>query len=359
MSNFEKKLTEAMNTKMGKIEGEMKVMQQKIAHKDDIQSKVKEEIKSELDKFKKVMENIGHTNSGASETHKTTPISPGTQLRQTVENVTTEIKQREERRKNIVIYNLEEPKTNLKEERINKDKEKLIEISSGTLEIKNLKKHEMCKVTRLGEKVEDQTRPLLVEFSTESRKDMIFKRLIKLKGSEYERVSFTHDMTKLERAQQKKLLIEAKSKQQEDVGGSMAVQGTRTSLGHENSKISKEGPSSTKQPRKPTGGRAGRGGKEGGKLKAKPQDSVKSVDQTVHMQHDFNLNKDFSCFYTNADSLSNKIDELKLVAKNSQPKIIAICEVKPQNSRYDLTAAEIQLDGYELHHTSFTKGKHR
>ena len=67
-----------------------------------------------------------------------------------------------------------------------------------------------------------------------------------------------------------------------------------------------------------------------------------NVNNNVHKGHkDFIHNKGFNCLYTNADSLVNKIEELKRLAANTQPKVIAICEAKPKNSRYNITEAEI------------------
>jgi len=43
-------------------------------------------------------------------------------------------------------------------------------------------------------------------------------------------------------------------------------------------------------------------------------------------------NKDFIVWYTNADSLLNKVDELKLLIASciNRPDIIAVTEVKPK-----------------------------
>lgn len=58
-------------------------------------------------------------------------------------------------------------------------------------------------------------------------------------------------------------------------------------------------------------------------------------------------------FYTNIDSLSNKMSELRAaVLSNDQPDVIALTEIKPKNSRYPLTKSEIHLENYEL----FTSG---
>ena len=60
-----------------------------------------------------------------------------------------------------------------------------------------------------------------------------------------------------------------------------------------------------------------------------------------------------SMWYTNADTLHNKLPELRNRIKHakSPPSIIAITEVKPKNTRHPLTEPEIKIDGFDL----FTK----
>jgi len=54
--------------------------------------------------------------------------------------------------------------------------------------------------------------------------------------------------------------------------------------------------------------------------------------------------------YTNADFLSNKINELKLLIRSSdkKPGIIAITEVKHKN-KWNTTVSELTLSGYILY----------
>ena len=66
-------------------------------------------------------------------------------------------------------------------------------------------------------------------------------------------------------------------------------------------------------------------------------ENVNNVNIVNNHAHNFKYNKGFSCFYTNADSLPNKIEELRLIARNSNPKIIAITETKPKNLARDQT----------------------
>ncbi len=60
------------------------------------------------------------------------------------------------------------------------------------------------------------------------------------------------------------------------------------------------------------------------------------------------LVESFKCFYTNADCLCNKHDELLILLSRNSPAIIGITEVKPKNCRYPVDRALLKVDGYEL-----------
>ena len=62
------------------------------------------------------------------------------------------------------------------------------------------------------------------------------------------------------------------------------------------------------------------------------------------------LHPQLNVLYSNVDSLSNKFCEFSFLVNNTQPKpdIIALTEVKPKNSRYDLSLAELALSGYNM-----------
>ena len=51
-----------------------------------------------------------------------------------------------------------------------------------------------------------------------------------------------------------------------------------------------------------------------------------------------------NCLYTNADCLTNKMSELRLYAKNNNPKIIGITEVKPKNFRNNIQNCELAIE---------------
>ena len=56
--------------------------------------------------------------------------------------------------------------------------------------------------------------------------------------------------------------------------------------------------------------------------------------------------------YTNADTLTNKMNELSLLAKNTNPHIIIVTEALPKHSTYAVQSCELRLEGYELYRNS-------
>lgn len=215
INDMEEKVSEKMDKKVKDIEKVVNQIKQNPAQEAEIERRVKEEVRRELERRQ------GSPTTSGARYRGTDQVSPGTQLRQTVASVTAEMRSREGRRRNMVLYNLEEPEVNNnKELREKADRKKVIDIATNTLGIKDMKEREITGISRLGDKTEDRPRPLKVELTSEPRKTLIFNRLIRLRNTEHDRLSFTHDMTRLEREQQKKLVVEAKRKEAEDGGKS-------------------------------------------------------------------------------------------------------------------------------------------
>ena len=57
------------------------------------------------------------------------------------------------------------------------------------------------------------------------------------------------------------------------------------------------------------------------------------------------------CLSTNINSLPNKTNEFKVIVQMTKPDLIAVTEVKPTNSRFELICTDYHLDGYN----AFTK----
>ena len=52
--------------------------------------------------------------------------------------------------------------------------------------------------------------------------------------------------------------------------------------------------------------------------------------------------------YSNLDTITNKLDELKARVNVENPTIIALTEIKPKNARYSLTKEELNINGYNI-----------
>ncbi|XP_033753210.1 uncharacterized protein LOC117336708 [Pecten maximus] len=65
------------------------------------------------------------------------------------------------------------------------------------------------------------------------------------------------------------------------------------------------------------------------------------------------------CFYTNADSLPNKLHELKFRLTGKEADIIGITEIYPKNARYLPQKSEFLINGYDLFMNDNNKNCHR
>ena len=120
----------------------------------------------------------------------------------------------------------------------------------------------------------------------------------------------------------------------------MEASSPRATMGHADSEDGGEDRDRGGQGREDGTGRRRQGVKERG---GKERRGKKIVNNTVKS---FTKVDGISCFYTNADSLVNKIDELKTIVVNNKPQIIAVTEINPKNARFNLQNVEIQIPGY-------------
>ena len=135
-------------------------------------------------------------------------VSPRTYMKNTVKNVTQEMREREKRIYNVILHGMPEPDGNSQDSRDKNDKQKITDILTGTLSIP-VKPNDIKDNFRLGKwkEVQKNSRPLLMTVSTLDFKDTIFKNVHKLKGS---KVTISYDLTPLEREEHKKMMEEAK-----------------------------------------------------------------------------------------------------------------------------------------------------
>ena len=89
-----------------------------------------------------------------------------------------------------------------------------------------------------------------------------------------------------------------------------------------------------------------------------------NTDSLINTVEDFNDTVPFStsdysinslkCWYTNADSLLNKIDELKCRINSSQPDIVCVTEVFPKHCVTEVSIASVQIVGYTCYCSNFS-----
>ena len=123
---------------------------------------------------------------------------------------------KESRKNNIIIHHVDESKSGESEKRKEDDMEYL---SNLTTEL-GMNETGIDKVVRLGERKEDANKPraMKVTFDSEKSKKSFMSKLSKLAKApkKFNRISVAHDMTKTERETNKKLVEEAKKKNQDD-----------------------------------------------------------------------------------------------------------------------------------------------
>jgi hypothetical protein len=130
-----------------------------------------------------------------------------------IKSVSTNVSERLQRQKNIVIFGLADSNNILKEEVKVEDNQTVKDIYQ-TVTDKELVENTDFEATRLGKKPEGEQvskRPLLVKFIDSAHKSVFMKNLRKLKDSPY-KISIREDMSKEDREVERALREEAKAK---------------------------------------------------------------------------------------------------------------------------------------------------
>jgi hypothetical protein len=214
------------------------------------------------------------------------------------------------RRNNIIIFKAAESEN--PEIRKQEDKRIVQELCEVTkTDVRSVK-----NVTRLGKKshTKNDPRPMRVIFEDEKSKGNFISNLrcLEKERKHLRNLSVVHDMTQKERQTNKEKWEEAKAKNLEAV----QIHGKRPTMGQE-----------------------GHQSKERVDL---------STGNHVHsFTNEGEVFNGLHCLYTNADSLPNKLEELKVKLQNSERlyDLVAITEVYPKHYRQK---PELQLKGYNM-----------
>ena len=115
-----------------------------------------------------------------------------------------EVRDRENRRNNIVIYRLHESDAQTAEDRKKQDIETCLDLIRNTLEV-DCRVEDLKQVFRLGQRNRENNdrqtniRPILIEFRPYATKNQVMESLYKLKNANahFQQLSVTHNMTKM------------------------------------------------------------------------------------------------------------------------------------------------------------------
>ena len=132
----------------------------------------------------------------------------------------SEINERKNREKNILIFGVPECPNGEPAEKNEKDK-KMIQEMSSHCGVK-IGDKDIIRISRIGKpKPTGDHRPMLVAFEALESKIELFKNLSKLKDSPYDSVRINHDLTKAQRAENKRLIEQAQRQERESGGKTM------------------------------------------------------------------------------------------------------------------------------------------
>ena len=124
-------------------------------------------------------------------------------------------RERQNRRKNIIVFGLPESDKPEPETRREEDIQKMVGLCRNICKI-DITSRDVRRAVRLGKATENNERPLLVAMDEETKKQEIFLNLNKIRDAErpVNKVVMTHDLTV------KELIKEADQKEQQDETGS-------------------------------------------------------------------------------------------------------------------------------------------
>ena len=145
------------------------------------------------------------------------------QMAEDTRQLTEREREIEKRKKNVVIFNAPENAgaSGWKEQR-DLDLDYVIELTNEVLG-ESIDRNEIGKIYRLGHRNfngGEACRPILVEFTQGTTKNLIMHNVNKLRNLEkFKNVVISHDMSKNEREECKKLVEEAKQQESNDTSG--------------------------------------------------------------------------------------------------------------------------------------------
>ena len=121
-----------------------------------------------------------------------------------------EMRDRESRKDNILVYNIPEAESSIAEERGKQDRDEIYCLADSIKA--DMRENDIKFMTRLGKYEENKNRPILMAVRYSPLKDYLLNNAYKLKHGRYENVRITKDLTKRQRDEELQLIEEAKKR---------------------------------------------------------------------------------------------------------------------------------------------------
>ena len=201
-SRFKERLDELEENKASKED--LQALEEKKADKDDMKN---------LEQRVTTLEGNQGTPGASGTQGNQGPSTSGTDQ---AKEVIKEIKAQEERKLNVIIFNLAEGPGQDNQDKVKHDKEEVKEI--GKICQASIKKDDITMAKRLGKKTDGSNpRPLLITLSNDEKKKALFMNLKKLQTApdKYQKISVRHDLTPKQQEEEKALREEAKKMEAE------------------------------------------------------------------------------------------------------------------------------------------------
>jgi len=220
--------------RMNSIDMELKENKREVEAKiNDNKQEIKELQREILDinaKLQMVQEDVTSSNgdvkwsdivSQAVETKFETVSADINMVEKTIEETrikAQEIRDKEDRRNNIILYKVPEAQPGSYEAVIKHDSDFFLDMCDKVFGL-DIAREDVKRVYRIGRRGPG-ARPLLIQLSSGMLKNNIMETTFKLqKVEEFKQIVITHDMTKMEREQCKSLVTEAKEREAQDASG--------------------------------------------------------------------------------------------------------------------------------------------
>ena len=199
-----RKEVESLNNKINHLSKQLQALTSGV-------QKLEGYVEDEVKKSKKSWSDVGKTVENELSSVKKEIIN----VEKNIENKESLAVERELRKNNIIIFGVEE------HENLENQRQADLKLCSDLFKLMlddSAKSTLIKRMIRIGRKKEGINRPILMQFTEYSTKNLFMESLFKLKNSKFEKLSISHDMTKQDRATQKEMVKDAREKQENHQG---------------------------------------------------------------------------------------------------------------------------------------------